>query len=153
MLLEVKNLDVSYGSRLTVSGVSFELDKGEIMSVVGESGSGKTTVIRAVMGCLPGRGHVTGGSVLFDGRDLLKITPQEHRQLCGRDISMIFQDSGSMINPIRRIGTQFVDYIRTHAPPHPCAAKKQGRSRTNGTGNAEAHAPAEPGKRNAKLPV
>ena len=116
MLLEVKNLDVSYGSRLTVSGVSFELDKGEIMSVVGESGSGKTTVIRAVMGCLPGSGHVTGGSVLFDGRDLLKVTPQEHRQLCGCDISMIFQDSGSMINPIRRIGTQFVDYIRTHAP-------------------------------------
>ena len=93
-----------------------ELNTGEIMSIVGESGSGKTTVIRAIMGCLPGRGHVTGGSIIFEGRDMLKNTPKEWRQLCGREMSMIFQDSGNMINPIRRIGEQFVDYIRTHAP-------------------------------------
>lgn len=116
MLLEVKDLNISYGDKLTVSGVNLELNTGEIMSIVGESGSGKTTVIRAVMGCLPGRGHVSSGSIIFDGRDLLKVTPQEHRQLCGREMSMIFQDSGNMINPIRRIGEQFVDYIRTHAP-------------------------------------
>ena len=53
MLLEVKDLDISYGDKLTVTGASLELDKGEIMSIVGESGSGKTTVIRAIMGCLP----------------------------------------------------------------------------------------------------
>ena len=53
MLLDVKNLDVSYGDKLTVTGASIELDKGEILSIVGESGSGKTTVIRAIMGCLP----------------------------------------------------------------------------------------------------
>ena len=68
------------------------------------------------MGCLPGRGHVSGGSIIFEGRDMLKNTPKEWRQLCGREMSMIFQDSGNMINPIRRIGEQFVDYIRTHAP-------------------------------------
>ena len=116
MLLEVKDLNISYGDKLTVSGVNLELNTGEIMSIVGESGSGKTTVIRAVMGCLPGRGHVSGGSIIFEGRDMLKNTPEEWRQLCGREMSMIFQDSGNMINPIRRIGEQFVDYICTHAP-------------------------------------
>ena len=116
MLLEVKGLNISYGDKLTVSGVNLELNTGEIMSIVGESGSGKTTVIRAIMGCLPGRGHVSGGSIIFEGRDLLKNTPKEWRQLCGREMSMIFQDSGNMINPIRRIDEQFVDYIRTHAP-------------------------------------
>ena len=116
MLLEVKDLNISYGDKLTVSGVNLELNTGEIMSIVGESGSGKTTVIRAIMGCLPGCGHVSGGSIIFEGHDLLKNTPKEWRQLCGREMSMIFQDSGNMINPIRRIGEQFVDYIRTHAP-------------------------------------
>ena len=116
MLLEVKDLNISYGDKLTVSGVNLELNTGEIMSIVGESGSGKTTVIRAIMGCLPGCGHVSGGSIIFEARDMLKNTQKEWRQLCGREMSMIFQDSGNMINPIRRIGEQFVDYIRTHAP-------------------------------------
>ena len=62
MLLEVKDLDISYGDKLTVTGASLELDKGEIMSIVGESGSGKTTVIRASMGCLPGAGRVRRGA-------------------------------------------------------------------------------------------
>lgn len=116
MLLDVKNLDISYGSKLTVSGVNIQLDKGEILSIVGESGSGKTTVIRAVMGCLPGRGHVSGGSITFGGRDMLKNTREDLRKISGREMSMIFQDSGNMINPIRRIGEQFTDYILAHAP-------------------------------------
>lgn len=116
MLLDVKNLDISYGSKLTVSGVNIQLDKGEILSIVGESGSGKTTVIRAVMGCLPGRGHVSGGSITFDGRDMLKKTREDWRKISGSEMSMIFQDSGNMINPIRRIGEQFIDYILAHAP-------------------------------------
>lgn len=115
MLLDVKNLDISYGSKLTVSGVNIQLDKGEILSIVGESGSGKTTVIRAVMGCLPGRGHVSGGSITFGGRDMLKNTREDWRKISGREMSMIFQDSGNMINPIRRIGEQFTDYILAHA--------------------------------------
>lgn len=116
MLLDVKNLDISYGSKLTVSGVNIQLDKGEILSIVGESGSGKTTVIRAVMGCLPGRGHVSGGSITFGGRDMLKNTREDWRKISGREMSMIFQDSGNMINPIRCIGEQFTDYILAHAP-------------------------------------
>lgn len=116
MLLDVKNLNVSYGSKATVKGADISLEAGEILSIVGESGSGKTTVIRAVMGCLPGNGRVTDGSVVFDGRDLLSNTADEWRSLRGRRISMIFQDSGNMINPIRRVGEQFVDYIRAHEP-------------------------------------
>lgn len=116
MLLDVKNLDISYGSKLTVAGANIQLDKGEILSIVGESGSGKTTVIRAIMGCLPGRGYVSGGSITFDGRDMLKNTHEDWRKISGNEMSMIFQDSGNMINPIRRIGEQFIDYILAHAP-------------------------------------
>lgn len=90
MLLDVKNLDISYGSKLTVAGVNIQLDKGEILSIVGESGSGKTTVIRAIMGCLPGRGHVSGGSITFDGRDMLKNTREDWRKISGNEMSMIF---------------------------------------------------------------
>lgn len=116
MLLKVTDLDISYGSKATVAGANIELNKGEILSIVGESGSGKTTVIRAIMGCLPGNGRVSGGEIVFDGKSLLANTPEEWRQMCGTEISMIFQDSGNMINPIRRIGEQFIDYILAHAP-------------------------------------
>lgn len=116
MLLEVNNLDISYGDKLTVAGANLELDRGEILSIVGESGSGKTTVIRAIMGCLPGAGHVSGGSIMFDGKNILANSHEDWRQMYGKEMSMIFQDSGNMINPIRRIGEQFIDYIQTHAP-------------------------------------
>lgn len=118
MLLEVKDLDISYGERLTVAGASLSLERGEILSIVGESGSGKTTVIRAIMGCLPGAGRISGGNITFDGRDMLKNTPDDWRKLSGKEMSMIFQDSGNMINPIRTIGDQFVDYILAHEPQH-----------------------------------
>ena len=125
MLLEVKNLDVSYGSRKTVEGVSLELERGEILSIVGESGSGKTTVIRAVMGCLPGAGRVSGGDIFYDGRSLLENTPEQWREMRGTAMSMIFQDSGSMLNPIRTIGSQFIDYIRVHAPEKSAAEARK----------------------------
>lgn len=116
MLLEVKNLDVSYGDKLTVTNANLSLNRGEILSIVGESGSGKTTVIRAIMGCLPGAGRVSGGSIVYEGKNLLENTPQQWRDMSGKEMSMIFQDSGNMINPIRRIGVQFIDYIQTHDP-------------------------------------
>lgn len=116
MLLKITDLEISYGSRVTVTDANIELEKGEILSIVGESGSGKTTVIRAIMGCLPGNGCVSGGDIIFDGKSLLANTQEQWRQMCGTEVSMIFQDSGNMINPIRRIGEQFVAYILTHAP-------------------------------------
>ena len=124
MLLEVKNLDVSYGSRRTVEGVDLELERGEILSIVGESGSGKTTVIRAIMGCLPGAGRVSGGDIVYEGRSLLGNTPAQWREMRGTAMSMIFQDSGAMLNPIRTIGSQFCDYIRVHTPEKSAADAK-----------------------------
>ncbi|MCF0247442.1 MAG: ABC transporter ATP-binding protein [Synergistes sp.] len=113
-MLELKNVTISYKNRPTVQNFSMNLGRGEICSLVGESGSGKTTVIRAVLGLLAGGGKVTEGDILFDGKSLLKNTKEEWRRLRGTKISMIFQDSGAMLNPTRRIGNMFVEYIRTH---------------------------------------
>ena len=116
MYIELKNINKSFGDFKASDNVSFGIEKGKLIGLLGPSGSGKTTVIRAIMGCLPGNGHVSGGNIIFDGRNLLDNTPQQWREMCGTEISMIFQDSGNMINPIRRIGEQFIDYILTHAP-------------------------------------
>ena len=113
-LLELKNVDISYGRNLTVKNCSLDLERGEICSIVGESGSGKTTVIRAIMGLLPGGGRVSSGSITYDGTDLLKLTDAEWRALRGLDVSMIFQDSGTMMNQTRLIGDSYVEYILTH---------------------------------------
>ncbi len=113
-LLELQDVDISYGQNLTVKKCSLSLEKGEICSIVGESGSGKTTVIRAVLGLLPGAGRVSAGSITYDGMDLLNLTDKEWRDLRGHDVSMIFQDSGAMMNALRLIGDSYVEYIRTH---------------------------------------
>ena len=113
-LLAIKNVDISYGSRVTVKNCSMTLEQGEICSIVGESGSGKTTVIRAVLGLLAGGGKVTAGDILYEGRSLLKLDKKQWRALRGHDISMIFQDSGAMMNQTRLIGSSYVEYIRTH---------------------------------------
>ena len=114
MLLEVSNLDISYGEHPIVHDVSLKLDAGKVIAIVGESGSGKTTVIRAILGCLPNEGHVTNGKIVFDGKNLLENTAEEWRQVSGKDITMVFQASGSMLDPIQKIGKQFVEYIRQH---------------------------------------
>ena len=114
MLLEINNITISYGNRPTVKDFSMTMEDGEICSLVGESGSGKTTVIRAVLGLLAGGGKVAAGDILFQGESLLKISPAQWRTLRGTDISMIFQDCGAMLNPTRKIGDLFVEYIRTH---------------------------------------
>ena len=113
-LLEITNVDISYGKRVIVKDCSLTLDTGEICSIVGESGSGKTTVIRAVLGLLAGGGKVTAGDIVYDGRSLLTLSDSEWRELRGHDISMIFQDSGAMMNQTRLIGNSYVEYIRTH---------------------------------------
>ena len=114
MLLEVSNLDISYGEHPIVHDVSLKLDSGKVIAIVGESGSGKTTVIRAILGCLPNEGHVTNGKIVFDGKNLLENTAEEWRKVSGKDITMVFQASGSMLDPIQKIGKQFVEYIRQH---------------------------------------
>lgn len=113
-MLEVNDITISYGNKVIVPHYSMTLEQGEICSIVGESGSGKTTVIRAILGLLAGGGRVTDGDILFEGESLLKKTKEEWRKIRGTEISMIFQDSGSMMNPTRKIGSAFTEYIRTH---------------------------------------
>ena len=119
---------VAYGDGVpALLDFSLEVGQGEIVALVGESGSGKTTAIRAVMGLLSGGGRVIAGDILFEGRSLLSMSLSQWRALRGCQFSMIFQDSGSMLNPIRTIGSQFVEYIRAHAPTSKKEAWERGR--------------------------
>lgn len=114
-MLQFCNISVAYGDgKPSLSDFTLDIAEGEIIALVGESGSGKTTAIRTVMGLLPGGGEIVNGDILFNGKSLRTLSPNEWRALRGRQMSMIFQDSGAMLNPIRRIGSQFVEYIRTH---------------------------------------
>ena len=115
MLLKVSNLDISYSDKPTVQNVNFNLEEGKILTIVGESGSGKTTVIRAILNLLPGGGKVSNGEIIFEDKNLLELNSSDWRKLRGKDISMIFQDSGNMLNPVRTIGSQFVEYIQVHS--------------------------------------
>ncbi|MCQ2452345.1 MAG: ABC transporter ATP-binding protein [Oscillospiraceae bacterium] len=113
-MLNMNHVTVTYNDRPTLIDFDLHMKQGEIVSLVGESGSGKTTAIRALFGLLPHEGYVSDGDILFEGESLLSKSEDEMARLRGSRISMIFQDSGAMINPIRRIGAQFVEYIRKH---------------------------------------
>lgn len=115
MFIDVKDLSISYGDTPTVEHISFALNQGETLAIVGESGSGKTSIIRAIMGCLPANGHITKGSVCIDGREVWSEGGKQ-KLLPPQIVSMVFQDCGNMLNPIRTLGSQFVEYIRHHRP-------------------------------------
>ena len=107
-MLELDHVTIAYGETQAVEDFSLHMEPGEIVSLVGESGSGKTSVIRGILGLLPGGGAVTQGNIVFDGKDLLDVTPEQWRTVRGREISMIFQDSGAMMNPVS------YTHLRTH---------------------------------------
>ena len=108
-MLEINGLTVAYGERLALRNFSLSMQEGEIVVLVGESGSGKTTAIRSVLGLLPPGGAVTEGTISFEGQQLQGLAPRDWKALRGKKLSMIFQDSGAMLNPIRTIGSQFRD--------------------------------------------
>jgi peptide/nickel transport system ATP-binding protein len=115
MMLEIQNLTIQYGMTPAVEQFHLSMKPGEIAAIVGESGSGKSTVLRSILGALPSTGRVTEGDILFHGKSLLNQSPKEWQELRGTRIAMIFQDCGGTLNPIRRIGSQFVEYIQAHA--------------------------------------
>lgn len=127
-LLNIKDITVNYGkdSEASVRDFSLTVQPGEIIGLVGESGSGKTTVLRSILGLLPGSGKIQQGDILFRGNSLLSLDQKQWKDFRGTDISMIFQDSGSMLNPIRTIGNQFVEYIRIHKSTEKKEAWKRG---------------------------
>ena len=112
-MVEISNLSFSYSGHapFLFQSVTETLTDGSWTSITGESGSGKTTVIRAVLGLLAGGGKVTRGDILFNGKSLLKNTQEQWRNLRGSEISMIFQDSGAMMNPTRKIGAACIRAI------------------------------------------
>ena len=117
-ILEVRGLTVCFqtakGPILPVDDVSLEVPKGRIVGIVGESGCGKSMTARAVMGLVRWPGKVTGGSVLLDGREISSLPEKERRKLRGSEISMIFQEPMTSLNPVMRVGKQVEEAIRLH---------------------------------------
>lgn len=111
--LEVKNLKISFrtdaGKVQAVRGIDFNLYKGETLAIVGESGSGKSVTNRAVIGILANNAIVESGEIIYDGKDLLKISEEEFHKIRGDKIAMIFQDPMSSLNPIMKIGKQLTE--------------------------------------------
>ena len=113
-MLDIQNITVEYDGKPFLRDFSLHMKRGEIISLVGESGSGKTTVIRSILGLLPYEGELISGDILFEGKSLAEYSEKELQKLRGSRISMIFQDSGAMLNPIRKIGSQYIEYIQKH---------------------------------------
>jgi oligopeptide/dipeptide ABC transporter ATP-binding protein len=129
-LLEVKDLFVEFRTRdgvaKVINGVSYYLDQGEALAVLGESGSGKSVTAQAIMGILDiPPGHIASGEILFEGRDLLKMSEGERRGTRGRDIAMIFQDALSALNPVYKVGYQISETMRRRMDMSKDAAMKR----------------------------
>ena len=129
-LLDVKDLFVEFRTRdgvaKVINGVSYYLDQGEALAVLGESGSGKSVTAQAIMGILDiPPGHIASGEILFEGRDLLKMSEGERRATRGRDIAMIFQDALSALNPVYKVGYQISETMRRRMDMSKDAAMKR----------------------------
>ncbi|MTH77349.1 ABC transporter ATP-binding protein [Paracoccus aestuariivivens] len=128
-LLTIRNLTVRFatstGSFTAVDGVDVRVDKGEVLAIVGESGSGKSVSMLAAMGLLPDTAVVTADEMTFDGKDLLRMSPKERRQIIGREITMIFQEPIASLNPSFTTGYQIEEVLRYNAG----LSKKAARAR------------------------
>ena len=117
-LLEVNNLQTQFPTRSglvrAVDGVSFHLDRGELLGLVGESGCGKSITALSVMRLIAAPGRIVNGEILFDGKDLLRLSDAEMRQMRGDDIAMIFQDPMTSLNPVYTVGEQIAEALRLH---------------------------------------
>jgi len=117
-LLEVTNLETHFPTRAglvrAVDGISFHLDAGELLGLVGESGCGKSITALSIMRLIAPPGKIVSGEVLFDGKNLLKLSDSEMRQIRGDDVAMIFQDPMTSLNPVFTVGEQIAEALRLH---------------------------------------
>ena len=117
-LLEITNLTVEFatvtGSLRAVDGINLSVDEREILAIVGESGSGKSVAMLALMGLLPWTAKVSADSMLFDGKDLLGMNDKQRRKIIGKDISMIFQEPMTSLNPCFTVGYQITEVLCQH---------------------------------------
>jgi dipeptide transport system ATP-binding protein len=124
-LLNIQNLKVHFGTFPAVDGVDLQLQPGELLGIVGESGSGKSVTMLALMGLIDPPGQVSADAIEFQGRDLLKLSPKERRQLIGRDVAMVFQDALTSLNPSYTVGAQIAEVLRAHLELKGSAARKR----------------------------
>lgn len=128
-LLSVENLVVSFGNKKNISevlhSISFDVFENEIVGIVGESGSGKSVTSLSIMGLLPKKTATLKGSIVFEGRDLLKIEEKEVRKLRGKEIAMIFQEPMSALNPSLKCGVQVSEILRLHFKMNRTDARKE----------------------------
>lgn len=118
--LEVKNLVVEYFSGKSivhaVNGVNLKMQKGKTLGLVGETGAGKTTIAKSILRILPDVGaRIVQGEILLDGEDLLTLKEHDMRKIRGNEISMIFQDPMTALNPVQRVGEQIAEAVRLHS--------------------------------------
>ena len=117
-ILQVENLKTSFftsnGEVQAVRGVSFSVNKGDILGIVGESGSGKSVTSMSILKLLADTGRVKEGTILFEGQDLTKFNKTQMRKIRGGKISMIFQDPMSSLNPLIPVGKQVAEMLKEH---------------------------------------
>jgi len=128
-LLEIENLSVEFpshnGVMHAVDGVSLSVETGEVLGIVGESGSGKSVTMMALMGLVSYPGRLRADKLRFDGHDLLTLSDREKRKLIGKDLSMIFQDPTTSLNPCFTVGFQLAETLRIHMGMDKKAARKR----------------------------
>ena len=128
VLLEVKDLEVTYGSGRkaykAVKNANFTIYKGETFGLVGESGSGKSVFTKNFVGMLDANGMITGGSIMYEGRDMTKFTEKDWLGVRGKKIAMVMQDPMTSLNPLKKIGKQIQESIEHHQGLKGEAAKK-----------------------------
>lgn len=128
-ILEVKDLRISFrtnnGTVKAVRGINFSLYRGRTLGIVGESGSGKSVTSRAILGILAGNKIIDGGQILYDGRDLLKLSEESFTKIRGSKIAMIFQDPMSSLNPLMKVGKQLTEAMVLKRKASKREAKKQ----------------------------
>ncbi|MBV8049431.1 MAG: ATP-binding cassette domain-containing protein [Paludibacterium sp.] len=128
-LLEINNLSVLFGAEANpfaaVESLDLSVEQGEIVGIVGESGSGKSVTMMAMMGLLDGQGRIVADKLLFDGKDLLKLSARERRKIIGKDISMIFQDPMTALNPSYTVGYQIMEVLKVHQGLSGAALKRR----------------------------
>ena len=113
-LLDIQNLEVSYGGRPVIQDISFQMQPGEILGIVGESGSGKSTILKAAMGLLGRDGIVTKGNIYYKGKNVTEAKQGELRALRGPEMRMNFQNTGASLCPIRSIEDQHCEAVQQH---------------------------------------
>lgn len=114
-LLSVRDLNIGFGARPSVSDLSFDVMEGETLAIVGESGSGKSLTALSIMGLLPPRARFAG-NIRFGGREIAGLADRQFRRIRGAEIGMIFQEPMTSLNPVMTIGDQIIEVLREHQP-------------------------------------